>query len=111
MWKEFSEFALCGNVVDMAVGTIVGAAFGTIVKSLVDDIIMPRICLLLGTVDLASFFVVALVVFLLMRTINQMRREEVEAARADNERVPLLSVHDPDQGHPLRMLHLWTGIA
>jgi large conductance mechanosensitive channel len=56
MWKEFREFALRGNVVDMAVGIIVGAAFGTIVKSLVDDVIMPPIGLLLGGVDFSNFF-------------------------------------------------------
>jgi large conductance mechanosensitive channel len=115
MWKEFKEFALGGNVVDMAVGIIIGAAFGTIVKSLVEDVIMPPIGLLLGGVDFAdlfvllkegalgapyasladaqaagavtinygvflnaviSFLVVALVVFLLIRMINRMRREE-----------------------------------
>ena len=57
MLKEFRDFALRGNVVDMAVGIIIGAAFGTIVKSLVDDVIMPPIGLLLGGVDFASFFV------------------------------------------------------
>lgn len=58
MFKEFKEFAMRGNVVDMAVGIIVGAAFGTIVKSLVSDIIMPPIGLLLGNVDFNNFFVV-----------------------------------------------------
>lgn len=57
MWKEFKEFALRGNVVDMAVGIIIGAAFGTIVKSMVDDVVMPPIGLLLGGVDFANFFV------------------------------------------------------
>jgi large conductance mechanosensitive channel len=57
MWKEFREFALRGNVVDMAVGIIIGAAFGTIVKSLVDDVIMPPVGLVLGGVDFADFFV------------------------------------------------------
>lgn len=56
MLKEFKKFALRGNVVDMAVGIIIGAAFGTIVKSLVDDIIMPPIGLLLGKVDFANLF-------------------------------------------------------
>ncbi len=56
MWKEFKEFALRGNVVDMAVGIIIGAAFGTIVKSLVDDVVMPPIGLLLGGVDFSNFF-------------------------------------------------------
>jgi large conductance mechanosensitive channel len=54
--KEFKEFALKGNVLDMAVGIIIGAAFGTIVKSLVDDIIMPPIGLLLGGVDFTELF-------------------------------------------------------
>jgi len=58
MFKEFKEFAMRGNVVDMAVGIIIGAAFGTIVKSLVSDIIMPPIGLLLGNVDFANLFVV-----------------------------------------------------
>jgi len=58
MLKEFKEFAVRGNVVDMAVGIIIGAAFGTIVKSLVSDIIMPPIGLLLGNVDFSNFFAV-----------------------------------------------------
>ncbi len=58
MFKEFKEFAMRGNVVDMAVGIIIGAAFGTIVRSLVSDIIMPPIGLLLGNVDFANLFVV-----------------------------------------------------
>lgn len=56
MWKEFKEFAMRGNVIDMAVGIIIGAAFGTIVKSLVSDIIMPPIGLLLGNVDFSNLF-------------------------------------------------------
>ena len=115
MFKEFKEFVLRGNVVDMAVGIIIGAAFGTIVKSLVDDVIMPPIGLLLGGVDFAnlfmllkagspagpyasladaqtagavtinygvfinavvSFLIVALVMFLLIRSINRLKREE-----------------------------------
>ncbi|UCF30481.1 MAG: large conductance mechanosensitive channel protein MscL [bacterium] len=58
MFKEFKEFAIKGNVVDMAVGIIIGAAFGTIVKSLVSDIIMPPIGLLLGNVDFSNLFIV-----------------------------------------------------
>jgi len=115
MWKEFKEFALRGNVVDMAVGIVVGAAFGAIVKSLVDDVIMPPIGLLLGGVDFSSLFIllkagsppgpyaslvdaqaasavtinyglfintvvsfliVAFVIFLLIRGINRLEREE-----------------------------------
>ena len=58
MVKEFKEFAMRGNVVDMAVGIIIGGAFGTIVKSLVSDVIMPPIGLLLGGVDFTNLFVV-----------------------------------------------------
>ena len=115
MLKDFKEFAMRGNVVDMAVGIIIGAAFGTIVKSLVNDIIMPPIGLLLGNVDfsnlflvikqgsvaatfttvaeaqkagavtinyglfintLISFVIVAFAVFLLIRGINKLKREE-----------------------------------
>ena len=56
--KEFKEFAIKGNVMDMAVGIIIGAAFGTFVKSLVDDVLMPPFGLLLGNVDLSNLFVV-----------------------------------------------------
>ncbi len=56
MLKEFKEFAIRGNMVDMAVGIIVGAAFGTVVKSLVADIIMPPVGLLLGKVDFSNLF-------------------------------------------------------
>jgi large conductance mechanosensitive channel len=115
MFKEFKEFAIKGNVIDMAVGIIIGAAFGTIVNSLVQDVIMPPIGLLLGNVDFSnifavlkegkvagpyasvaaaksagavtinfgvfvstiiSFILIAFAVFLLVRTINKMRREE-----------------------------------
>jgi large conductance mechanosensitive channel len=58
MLKEFREFAIRGNVVDMAVGLIIGAAFGAIVTSLVNDVIMPPIGLLLGGVDFGNLFVV-----------------------------------------------------
>ncbi|MCB1044878.1 MAG: large conductance mechanosensitive channel protein MscL [Acidobacteria bacterium] len=58
MLKEFREFAMRGNVVDMAVGIIIGGAFGTIVKSLVSDVIMPPIGLMLGGVDFSDLFLV-----------------------------------------------------
>jgi large conductance mechanosensitive channel len=57
MWREFRDFAVRGNVVDLAVGLILGAAFTTIVNSLVNDIIMPPIGLLLGGIDFSDFFV------------------------------------------------------
>ena len=58
MLKEFRAFAMHGNVVDMAVGIIIGAAFGAIVKFLVDDVLMPPIGMLLGNVDFSNLFVV-----------------------------------------------------
>ncbi|MDY7076864.1 MAG: large conductance mechanosensitive channel protein MscL [Chloroflexota bacterium] len=128
MLKEFKEFALRGNVVDMAVGIIVGAAFGTIVKSLVDDVIMPPVGLLLGGVDFANFFallkagspsgpyasladaqaagavtinygvfinniisflVVGFVMFLLVRSINELQKaEEAEPAKPNTKECP-----------------------
>jgi large conductance mechanosensitive channel len=57
MLKEFKEFAMRGNVIDMAVGIVIGAAFGSIVDSLVNDIIMPPIGLLLGEVNFSNLFI------------------------------------------------------
>src|SRR5271156_3421108 len=56
MFKEFKEFAMRGNVLDMAVGIVIGAAFGRIITSLVSDVVMPPIGLLLGKVDFSSLF-------------------------------------------------------
>lgn len=58
MLKDFKEFIVKGNALDMAVGIIIGAAFGTVVKSLVEDIIMPPIGLLMGNVDFSNLFIV-----------------------------------------------------
>jgi large conductance mechanosensitive channel len=58
MFKEFKEFALKGNVVDLAVGVIIGGAFGTIITSLVKDVLMPPIGLLIGGVDFSNLFIV-----------------------------------------------------
>ena len=116
MLKEFKEFIMRGNVVDMAVGIVIGAAFGTIISSLVADVIMPPIGLLLGNVDFAnlfitlkqgvkaagpyaslaeakaagavtmnigvfintiiSFIIIAFAIFLLIRSINQLKKKE-----------------------------------
>jgi large conductance mechanosensitive channel len=116
MFKDFKEFVMRGNVVDMAIGIVIGAAFGTIVKSLVDDVLMPPIGLLLGNVDFSnlfvtlkeggkaagpyaslaaakaagavtlnlgvfvntiiSFIIIAFAVFLVIKGINRMRREQ-----------------------------------
>ncbi len=72
MFKEFRDFAMRGNVVDMAVGIIIGAAFGGIVKSLTDDIIMPPIGLLLGHTDFKDLFL----------TLNGQVYTSVAAAKA-----------------------------
>lgn len=107
MVQEFKTFAMKGNMIDMAVGIIIGGAFATVVKSLVTDIIMPPIGLLLGGVDFSeiaillkgtagakdavtmnigtfinniiSFLIVAWAVFLIVKAINTMRKKEEEA--------------------------------
>ena len=97
MFKEFREFAMRGNVMDLAVGVIIGAAFGAIVTSLVNDILMPLIGLLMGGIDFSSlalvvggaevrygafiqniinFLIIAFVVFLLVRAMNRLKRDE-----------------------------------
>jgi large conductance mechanosensitive channel len=104
MLKEFKEFAMRGNVVDMAVGIIIGAAFGKIVSSFVNDVIMPPIGMLLGNVDFSqlaiilkaktetaeavtlnygvfintilSFVIVAFAVFIMIKQINRFKRKE-----------------------------------
>jgi len=58
MWKEFQDFIKRGNVLDMAVGIVIGAAFGAVIKALVDNVIMPPIGLLLGNVDFANIMTV-----------------------------------------------------
>ncbi|MGM0981873.1 MAG: large conductance mechanosensitive channel protein MscL [Pseudomonadota bacterium] len=118
MFREFKEFAVRGNVVDMAVGIIIGGAFGTIVSSLVNDILMPPIGLLMGGVDFSdiflvlkgegpyatladataagavtmnvgvfannviSFLIVAFAVFMLVKVINRLRRQQAAAPTA-----------------------------
>ena len=57
MWREFRDFAMRGNVIDLAVGIIIGAAFTTIVNSLVNDLIMPPLGVMIGGVDFSNFFV------------------------------------------------------
>ena len=57
MWKEFNEFAMKGNVIDLAIGVIIGGAFGKIVTSLVNDIIMPVVGSLVGKVDFSNLYI------------------------------------------------------
>jgi large conductance mechanosensitive channel len=110
MVKEFKEFAMRGNVVDMAVGIIIGAAFGKIVSSLVNDVIMPPIGMLLGGVDFSDlmitlkgaagdtpavvlkygvfintildFLIVAFAIFLVIKGMNTLKKKQEEAPPA-----------------------------
>jgi large conductance mechanosensitive channel len=123
MLKEFKEFAMRGNVLDMAVGIIIGAAFGRIVSSVVNDIIMPPIGLVLGHVDFSSLFInlsrthydsladakkagaavigygtflntiigfliVAFVVFLLVKQVNRMMKQQPAPAPPPTKECP-----------------------
>ncbi|MBN2364333.1 large conductance mechanosensitive channel protein MscL [candidate division WOR-3 bacterium] len=127
MFKEFKEFAVKGNAVDMAVGIIIGAAFGAIVQSIVADIIMPPLGLLIGKVDFANLFIllhngtpqgpysslanaqaagavtinygnfinivirfviVAFVVFMLVKSINKLKRQEKAEIKPDSKECP-----------------------
>ena len=120
MWREFRDFAMRGNVIDLAVGIIIGAAFTTIVNSLVNDIIMPPLGLLIGGIDFSNFFVtlkggshptleaakaagavtmnyglfinaiirfmiVAFAIFILVKQINRLARQEPPALSAPPE--------------------------
>jgi large conductance mechanosensitive channel len=97
MLKEFREFAVRGNVMDLAVAVIIGGAFGKIVTSLVNDILMPLIGLVMGGVNFANlaivvggaevrwgafvqsiidFVIIAFVIFLLVRAMNRLKRDE-----------------------------------
>lgn len=116
--QEFKEFAMRGNVVDLAVGIIIGGAFGKIVSSFVNDVLMPPLGLLLGGVDfsdlaitikeaqdkappvllkyglfvntLVDFIIVAFAIFLLIKAINTLRRQEPAAPAAPPRQEQLL---------------------
>ena len=111
MAKEFREFAVKGNVMDLAVGVIIGAAFGKIVASVVEDVVMPLIGSLMGGLDFSGlavkvgsatikygkflqtcldFLIIAWVVFLLVKAINRLRREEPAAPAAPPRQEVLL---------------------
>ena len=124
MWQEFKEFAMKGNVMDLAVGVIIGGAFGKIVASLVGDIIMPLIGLMIGGVNFANlqvqigdavikygaflqnvvdFLIIAFVIFLVIKAVNRLRKKEeaVEVVEAveetpapSNEEVLLAEIRD-----------------
>ena len=79
MAQEFREFISRGNVIDLAVGVIIGAAFGKIVNSLVAEVIMPPIGALMKGVDFSSLFVSLDGVFLLVKIVNKIKREPAPA--------------------------------
>lgn len=111
--KEFKEFSMRGNVVDLAIGVIIGAAFGKIISSLVNDVMMPPIGLLIGNLDFSSFaitlneavdktpavalkygvfinhiidfVIVAFTIFLIIKGVNKLRRKSEEAPAAPAE--------------------------
>ncbi len=120
MLKEFKEFALKGNVMDLAIGVIIGGAFGAIIKSMVDDILMPIVSAIFGGLDFANYFtglsdsvtettlekakeqgavmaygnfitaavnfiIIAFVLFLVVKAINNMKRAQEEAEEAPAE--------------------------
>jgi large conductance mechanosensitive channel len=93
MWNEFKQFAMKGNVIDLAVGVIIGGAFGKIVSSLVQDVLMPLIGFLLGGINFSKlhfktlnygiflqsvvdFFIIAFSVFLFVKLINRFKKKE-----------------------------------
>lgn len=123
MIKEFKEFAVKGNVVDMAIGIIIGAAFGKIITSLVGDVIMPPIGVLLGGVDFSNlsivvqeaidkkpavvisygkflqtiidFTIVAFAMFMAVKGMNSLKKEEAAAPAAPpNEELLLAEIRD-----------------
>ncbi|PSA97710.1 large conductance mechanosensitive channel protein MscL [Bacillus sp. PK3-037] len=120
MWKEFKTFAMRGNIVDLAIGVVIGGAFGKIVTSLVNDIIMPLVGLLLGGLDfsglsftfgdavvkygsfiqtIVNFLIISFSIFIVIRTLNQLKRkkeaeEETEAEAADAQEELLKEIRD-----------------
>jgi len=103
MWKEFRAFALKGNVLDLAIGVIIGAAFGKIVSSLVNDVLMPMLGLLVGGLNLTGlqftfggavlkygaflqtvldFFIVAFSIFLFITALHKFKRKEEDKPAA-----------------------------
>lgn len=101
MWKEFKEFAFKGNVVDLAVAVVIGGAFGLIVKSLVNDIIMPLVGILIGGIDVSNlaikvgtatvayglflqsiinFLIIAAAIFMMVKVFNTMNKKSAKKA-------------------------------
>lgn len=118
MWKEFKDFAVKGNVVDLAVAVIIGGAFGKIVSSLVADLIMPFIGLLIGGINftalqipigkdairyglflqnIVDFFIIAFALFLVIKALNHRKKTEVivvEPTKPTNQEILLAEIRD-----------------
>ncbi|KKK35937.1 mechanosensitive ion channel protein MscL [Salinicoccus sediminis] len=108
MWKEFKEFIAQGNVLDLAVAVVLGAAFGKIITSLVENIIMPAIALIFGDTDFASnwsymgitygvfiqsiidFLIIAAAIFLFVKLVNKVSRNRFVEEEEEEEQILLL---------------------
>ncbi|MBA4536721.1 large conductance mechanosensitive channel protein MscL [Bacillus aquiflavi] len=118
MWNDFKNFAMRGNVLDLAVGVIIGAAFGKIVSSLVDDVIMPLFGLLLGGIhfknlsftfndtkimygsfiqSIVDFLIIAFSIFIFIRFVNRFKKQEekkAEISEVDSKEKLLTEIRD-----------------
>ncbi|MCB0309022.1 MAG: large-conductance mechanosensitive channel protein MscL [Bdellovibrionales bacterium] len=113
MLKEFKEFAIKGNAIDLAVGVVIGGAFGKIVASIVSDIIMPPLGMILGKIDFSeivlgpikiglfmnaviNFVIIAFTIFLLVKQINRLKKQPPPPAPAgpSNEEKLLMEIRD-----------------
>ena len=108
MWQEFKDFMLRGNVLDLAVAVVIGAAFGKIVQALVENIIMPLIALIFGDTDFASdwqymgitygvfiqaiidFIIVGAAVFVFVKVVNKLTRNKFVEEEVEDEQLVLL---------------------
>ncbi|WP_462420883.1 large conductance mechanosensitive channel protein MscL [Salinicoccus sp. Marseille-QA3877] len=113
MWQEFKDFILRGNVLDLAVAVVIGAAFGKIVEALVENIIMPTIALIFGDTDFASdwvymgitygvfiqaiidFLIIAAAIFVFIKVVNKLTKNRfVEEEEEDEQLVLLREIRD-----------------
>jgi large conductance mechanosensitive channel len=114
MWNEFKQFAMKGNVIDLAVGVIIGGAFGKIVSSLVADVIMPLVGMLIGVVDFSdlaygklkygqfiqtvvNFLIISFSIFLFVKFLNRFQKKEEPApvtAKVDRSEELLAEIRD-----------------
>ncbi|CAM4155279.1 large conductance mechanosensitive channel protein MscL [Jeotgalicoccus halotolerans] len=108
MWQEFKDFMLRGNVLDLAVAVVIGAAFGKIVQALVENIIMPLIALIFGDTDFASdwvymgitygvfiqaiidFIIIGAAVFVFVKVVNKLTRNKFVEEEVEDEQLVLL---------------------